>query len=256
MKDSKKIPNSKNSYQYQSTLTRRESLKWLSVLSVSAVIPTLSGCEPVNNESVTKVADTVSRVKGHWPKLTLSPISAKGYGKDPDLIIPPKSPWPKTLTSEQLTLVAVLADIIVPREGDVPSAREVSVPDVIDEWVSAPYKKQQNDRDIILHGITWINDEAKLRFNQNFVELTEQNQFTIIDDIAYQNATLAEEYHQPAKAFSRLRKLVLAAFFCTPEGTKDLGYQGNVAIAGDYPGPSDEAMEHLNIVLDQLGLTL
>ncbi|MDG1750657.1 MAG: gluconate 2-dehydrogenase subunit 3 family protein [Thalassotalea sp.] len=258
MKSSKTIStiNSKNNYQYQSTLTRRESLKWLGVLSASAVLPSLSGCEPLNNGSVSKGAETVKAAKGHWPNLTLSPILAKGYGKDPDLIIPPKSPWPKTLTTEQLTLVAVLADIIVPRDGDVPSASEVNVPDVIDEWVSAPYKRQQSDRNTIMHGITWIDDESKLRFQQPFIEISKTEQLAIIDDIAYQNETLAKEFQQPTNAFSNLRKLILAAFFCTPEGTKDLGYQGNVAIAGDYPGPSDEAMVHLNVVLDKLGLTL
>jgi hypothetical protein len=252
MKDSKGLLE--NSYQYQSTLTRRESLKWLSVLSVSAVLPSLSGCEPLTSETI--VSKSAEGVKGHWPNLTLSPISTKGYGKDPDLIIPPKSPWPKTLTTEQLTLVAVLADIIVPREGNVPSASELNVPEVVDEWVSAPYERQQGDRDIILHGITWINDESILRFQQPFIEIAQQKQLAIIDDIAYQNATLTQQFKQPANAFSQLRKLILAAFFCTPEGTKDLGYQGNVAIAGDYPGPSDEAIEHLNSALDKLGLSL
>jgi hypothetical protein len=48
---------------------------------------------------------------------------------------------------------------------------------------------------------------------------------------------------------------VLAAFFCTPEGCKDIGYLGNVPIAGDYPGPSDEAKAHLDQVLAELGLS-
>ncbi|NRA79786.1 MAG: gluconate 2-dehydrogenase subunit 3 family protein, partial [Pseudoalteromonas sp.] len=51
------------------------------------------------------------------------------------------------------------------------------------------------------------------------------------------------------------KELVLAAFFCTPEGCKDIGYLGNVPIAGDYPGPSDEAKAHLDQVLAELGLS-
>ena len=53
----------------------------------------------------------------------------------------------------------------------------------------------------------------------------------------------------------RSQELVLAAFFCTPEGCKDIGYLGNVPIAGDYPGPSDEAKAHLDQVLAELGLS-
>jgi hypothetical protein len=239
--------------QYKSTITRRESLKWLGILSASAVLPSLVGCE--GSDSTTTIANGVGdSIKGHWPDLTLSPITVKGYGKDPSMIIPPKSPWPKTLTAEQLTLVAVLADILVPRDGDVPSATEVNVPDVVDEWVSAPYERQQSDRLTILSALVWLNDEAKLRFSKAFTALSPTKQLKIIDDIAYQKDNLAEEFTRIVRAFSRFRKLVLAAFFCSPEGTKDLGYLGNVPIAGDYPGPTDEAMVHLNEILNELGL--
>jgi len=253
--DNKAHTHSNNSsYQYQSTITRRESLKWLGILSAGALLPSIVGCE--SGENTTNVANAVGdTIKGHWPDLTLPPITVKGYGKDPSMIIPPTSPWPKTLTAEQLTLVAVLADILVPRDGNVPSATEVNVPDVIDEWVSAPYERQQSDRLTILSALVWINDEARLRFNKAFTILSPVQQLKIIDDIAYQKNDLAPEFTRIARAFSRLRKLVLAAFFCSPEGTKDLGYLGNVPIAGDYPGPTDEAMVHLNQVLEDLGLS-
>lgn len=239
--------------QYKSTITRRESLKWLGILSATALLPSLVGCE--GNDSATTIANAAGdSIKGHWPDLTLSPVTVKGYGKDPSMIIPPKSPWPKTLTAEQLTLVAVLADILVPRDGEVPSATEVNVPDVVDEWVSAPYERQQSDRLTILSALVWLNDEAKLRFSKAFTALSSAEQLKIIDDIAYKKDDLAEEFTRIVRAFSRFRKLVLAAFFCSPEGTKDLGYLGNVPIAGDYPGPTDEAMVHLNQVLNELGL--
>lgn len=240
-----------NTTHYQSTLTRRESLKWLGVLSASALIPGVSGCDGTN-----KLERLTSNAQGHWPQLSLSPISANGYGKDPNLIIPPKSPWKKTLTVEQLTLVAIIADILVPREGNTPSASEVKVPDVVDEWVSAPYERQQRDRLIILPLLVWLDDEAKIRSNSLFIQLTKEQQLEIIDDIAYRKEETTEEFRYPRNAFSKFRKLVLAAFYCSPEGTKDIGYIGNVAIAGDYPGPSEEAMVHLNEALDKLGLTL
>jgi len=236
-----------NEYQYQSTLTRRESLKWLSILTASAALPVLAGCESTEIST--------GSVKGHWPKLNLPEITAKGYGKDPDLIIS-SAPWPKTLTTEQLTLVAVLSDILVPREGAVPSASEVKVPDVIDEWVSAPYDDQQQDRITILSALIWIDDESTLRFNKSFTQLSNPQQIAIIDDIAFDKSDLPKQFVRITDAFSRLRQLVLAAFFCSPEGTKDLGYMGNVPISGDYPGPTDEAMEHLNQTLTELGLTL
>ena len=235
---------------YQSTLSRRESLKWLGVLSASALVTSITGCSDILNTH----SDVARTVKGHWPDLKLPPISAQGYGKDPKLINP-ISPWPKTLTAEQLTLVAVLGDILVPRDGDVPSASQVNVPDVIDEWVSAPYEKQQRDRLTILSALTWIDDESRLRFSNAFVALSTKQQFEIMDDIAYQNTDVPEQFQQISNAFSSFRKLVVAAFFCSPEGTKDLGYIGNIPIMGAYPGPTAEAKIHLEKIIADLGLS-
>jgi hypothetical protein len=237
-------------YQYTSGLTRRESLKWLGVLSASLVLPSIIGCTSKQRE----VRTGIGSLQGHWPELKLPAITASGYGKDPSLIMPIRAPWGKTLTGEQLTLVAVLSDILVPRDGNVPSASEVNVPDLIDEWVSAPYARQQNDRLVILSGLQWIDDESQLRFKQTFTQLTNSQQIQIVDDIAYSDKEVPNEFVNIVSAFSVFRKLVLAAFFCTPEGTKDLGYIGNIPIIGDYPGPTEEAMAHLNLKIQELGL--
>ena len=103
--------------------------------------------------------------------------------------------------------------------------------------------------------LVWLNDEAALRHDMTFTDLTEARQKAILDDIATVDDNTGDAYLRPAEAFSRLRGLVLAAYFSSPEGTRDIGYQGNVAIAGDYPGPTDEAMAHINRVISELGLS-
>ncbi|MDN4501502.1 gluconate 2-dehydrogenase subunit 3 family protein [Alteromonadaceae bacterium BrNp21-10] len=236
-----------HSQTYRSKLSRRESLKWLGLLSATTVIPLTTSC-------ATSI-DNLPVGKGHWPQLKLPAITATGYGKDPNVIIPPSAPWPKTLSSEQLGLVATLCDILIPREGDVPSATEVNVPDVIDEWISAPYSRQEQDRQQFLALLIWLDDEARLRFNAKFTQVSTAQQLAIMDDISYDKSDLADEFRRATQAFSSFRRLVLAAFFCSPEGTKDLGYIGNIPIAGDYPGPTDEAMAHLQKVLGELGLS-
>ncbi len=245
------MKNTQSRKNYQSSLSRRESLKWLGALSASLMLPSVSAFENLSKSGINFQA-----TKGHWPQLDLTAITVKGYGKDPNLIVPPTSPWPKTLTKKQLTLVAKLSDILIPRDGDVPSASEVHVPDFIDEWVSAPYERQQADRVTVLSCLQWIDDESQLRFKLEFANASAIQQLAIIDDIAYSKEEAAAQYHNAITAFSRFRKLVLAAFFCSPEGIKDIGYLGNVPIAGDYPGPTPEAIEHLTSVLDDLGLSL
>ncbi len=236
---------------YAHRLSRRESLKLLAALAASAMLPGLSACDSTSPQDA--AAGVVS--DGHWPELELQPVTAKGYGKDPDLMSPPEAPWPLTLTPAQLSLLALLSDIIVPAEGQSPSASAVQVPTVIDEWVSAPYPDQQQDRLTVLSALAWLDDEAALRFSQPFTALGTPQQLAIIDDIAYDNEQTAPQFQRIAKAFARLRNLVLAAYFCTPEGKEDIGYLGNVAIAGDYPGPTPEAYGHLDKVLAELGLS-
>ena len=98
------------------------------------------------------------------------------------------------------------------------------------------------------------DDEAELRFGNTFVSATEEQRIAIIEDIAYRSQYDVAEFEQAARFFSRIRSLVFGAYFTTPEGIEDIGYIGNVPIAGEYPGPTDEAMEHIREVAESLGL--
>ncbi len=101
--------------QYKSGMTRRDSLKLMMALAASTLLPAvLAGCDSAPVSTTDAGADAAKATTEHWPELKLSPITAPGYGKDPNLILPPESPWPLTLTQAQLTLVAVLSDISDP----------------------------------------------------------------------------------------------------------------------------------------------
>ena len=228
----------------QARLTRRESLKWLGAIAAGVSVPLIQGCDTKPEPGT----------DAHWPELHLQPITAAGYGTDPN-VMKPETPWPLTMTAGQRELTSLIADILVPREGDNPSASEVSVTDVIDEWISAPYPRFQSDRQKILSGLAWLDDESMQRFDRNFGEASAGQQLEIIDDIAWEEAESNPRFAQMARVFDGLRRLVMSAYFSSPEGTKDIGYQGNVPLAGDYPGPTPEALEHLDGVLEELGLS-
>ena len=61
-------------------------------------------------------------------------------------------------------------------------------------------------------------------------------------------------YGRPAQFFARLRGLMLSGFYSLPEGIADIGYMGNNPSLGLYPGPTEEALAHLNASLAKLGL--
>lgn len=220
-------------------ISRRESLKWFGLM--------LAG-----NALTPYPADAGTAGTGHWPEPKLAPVDAAGYGQDPDLVSLTTGAWPRTLSESELLNARLVAGILVPREGDVPSAAELRVEDVVDEWVSAPYEGQVRDRQQIVPLLQWLDDESVRRFDRTFADAGAAQRLQIVDDIAWLDAD--DPFRRPAAAFDRLRSIIVAAFFCTPEGSADLGYVGGKAIAGDYPGPSEEARRHLAQVLDSLGL--
>src|ERR671923_296803 len=78
-------------------------------------------------------------------------LPVPGYGTDPNLltVYHPGELWPLTLTPPQRRLAGILADLIIPADERSPSATAVGVVEFIDEWVSAPYPTQQDDRAIV-----------------------------------------------------------------------------------------------------------
>ena len=138
----------------------------------------------------------------------------------------------------------------------MPSATGVGVPEVIDEWVSAPYPEQQAHRHMIVAGLRWLDTESQRLYRRTFVDASATQQIEVIEAIAYPERPHPDALAEPIQFFGLLRSLVTGAFFSSPEGARDLGYIGNTPIAGDYPGPTKEAMDHLQTQLRLLGLTI
>src|SRR5215207_4059579 len=69
--------------------------------------------------------------------------------------------WPLTMTDHQRHTAAALCGLIIPAEGDVPSAADLKVHDFIDEWISSPYADQGGDRAVVLAGLVWIDAESQ-----------------------------------------------------------------------------------------------
>jgi hypothetical protein len=155
------------------------------------------------------------------------------------------------MTEGQLRTTAALCDVILPEDERSPAASAVGVPDFIDEWVSAPYPQQQDDRAFILRGLESLEQQSQERFGSSFASATEEQKTELVSAIAGAGAT-----GDQSEFFQRFRYLSVGAFYTTEAGMADVGYIGNVPSSGEYPGPSEEAMAHLAGVLKQLGLPL
>ncbi len=169
--------------------------------------------------------------------------SQKGYGTDPQLTRDwkPGGPWPLTLGTEARLTTAALCDLIIPADDRSPAASAVGVVDFIDEWISAPYPQQRGDRELVLAGLKWIEEEAQKRFGKGFAAVGDAQRSQIADDICSASKAKAE-FASGAKFFARFRDLTAGGFYTTPVGMKDIGYVGNVPLSS-FDGPPIEALK-------------
>lgn len=238
---------------YQPKVSRRTTLKWLSGIAVTGVLTSQVGCSPEQEiEPQNDLAGPNQDMLGVWQRLNFDRVNAPGYGSDPDLL-DPSSPWPLIMNQRELDLTAALGDMIIPEDEHSPSAAAVGAPDFINEWVSAPYENQHKDRILILSGLHWLDAESEARFRLGFVEAAAEQRELIADDIAF-TGRIKTGYGEPARFFARFRSLISGGFYTTEDGLADLQYQGNTPIIGEYPGPTEDALEHLQNALTQLNL--
>ena len=198
-------------------MDRRTTIQWM--LAAAATMPLLH--------------------KRTWgQEVTSHPVIANGYGTDPNLtrIYHAGDVWPLTLGAAQRRCAASLSNVILPDDGRSPAAASVGVVDFIDEWVSAPYPRQREDRPIVLDGLAWMDAEAARRFKRSFADLDEAQQHAICDDICYVPNALPQ-FAEAAQFFARYRDLTVGGFYTTPIGWEAIGYVGNVPLSKFDPPP-------------------
>ena len=220
-------------------ISRRMTLAWIAAASAGALAPGSS-----------RAAEGVSPAA--WDNAALPPVTAPGYGKDPDLNAA-TVPWPLTLDPHQRAILRLAADLMLPADARSPSGGTLPLDAFLDEWISAPYPPQQQDRALIMPGLAWLDAETRRRFGLDFVAAGDAQRRAVFDVIAFRDK-VQPGYEQPAQFFARLRGLMLAGYYTLPEGMADIGYLGNTPQPGDYSGPTPEAMAHLDASLAKLGL--
>ena len=163
---------------------------------------------------------------------------------DPDLLNP-KVHWQGVLTTDELAVLAVLSDLIIPADDKSPSAQALGAHLFIDEYVSAPYDNSKRALNTLREGLVWLQKTSKTRFDKGFIALDEGQQTSICDDICWLETASAE--HRPgAEMFALVRNLVSTAFFTTIEGMADIGYVGNVP-STTFDGPPPEVLKRLGL---------
>jgi Gluconate 2-dehydrogenase subunit 3 len=200
--------------------------------------------EFITRRAALKYASLITLAAQGWPTMlsAAAPVSARGYGTDPDLLKRPVT-WPRTLTAPQLKALAALCDIILPADTPHPSAAAIGVHEFLDEWVSAPYPPMQADRIVILGGLIALDEAIRRQQDLAFSEADVSRQTAVFEQLCGEESTMGFA--------RRLIELVCAGYYTTREGHAAIGYVGNVALT-HFPPPTAEIVQHLERALGDL----
>ena len=139
-----------------------------------------------------------------------------------------------------MSTIAILADIIIPKDETSGSATDAKVPEFIEFIV-----KDEPEHQVPMRGgLRWLDMQCLGRFNSDFKSCSPQQQIEIVEDIAYPFKP-KPGMEQGVSFFNKMRDLTAIGFFTSKMGIQDLGYKGNTP--GKWEGvPAD--------VLKQYGL--
>lgn len=191
-------------------MDRRESLKLLAWSAIGTGV-LMEACK-----SSDKKATVEKAAKGDpYVEINRMPEELKAYKK----IVAEKF-----FTPHEMATIAVLSDIIIPKDEVSGSATDARVPDFIEFIV-----KDKPDFQVPMRGgLLWIDMQAAKRFGNGFKDCTSQQQIQIVDDIAYP-AKAKPEMKQGVSFFNLMRNLTATGFYTSEIGVKDVGYIGNTS---------------------------
>jgi hypothetical protein len=186
-------------------MKRRESIKAIIIGSVSTGI-LLDACKSADEKTTDKntaAASGVDRMK-----------EEAEYEK--------KLEAETFFTTHEMATIALLADIIIPKDDISGSATEAGVPAFIEFIVKDMPQHQIPMRG----GLKWLDLQCFQRYQKAFKDCSSQQQIEMVDAIAYPE-TAKPEMKQGVAFFNLMRNLTASGFYTSEMGVKDVGYMGN-----------------------------
>lgn len=184
-------------------MNRRESLKALGLTAISTTV-LLDACKPGKEQ-------------------TPNAESAAQPGRQQFEVERDKAlESAKFFDEHEMATIAVLADIIIPKDDRSGSATDAKVPEFI-EFIVKDIPEHQTP---MRGGLRWLDLQSFNRFEKPFKDASPAQQINLVDDIAYPNK-VKPGMLQGVEFFNRMRDLTASGFFTTEMGVKDLGFAGN-----------------------------
>ena len=210
-------------------MNRRDSLKALTVGTLGAAA-LLDGCKP-----------------GEEKKAAANQSVADGFTLDrqPEELAQYDKVVADTFFNEhEMATIAILADIIIPKDEVSGSASEAKVPEFIEFIV----KDMPSHQTPMRGGLRWLDIYASKRFGKSFKGCSAEERISIVDEIAYPKKA-KPEVAQGVAFFSLMRNLTASGFYTTQIGVNDIGYKGNTP--NQWNGVPDDVLKQYGIAYNE-----
>jgi gluconate 2-dehydrogenase gamma chain len=151
---------------------------------------------------------------------------------------------PAFFTTEEMTTITILGDIIIPRDAISGSASDAKVPEFIEFIVKDMPEHQTPMRG----GLRWLDLQCLKRYEKAFKDCDSKQQMEMIDEIAWPKKA-KHEMMQGVAFFNLIRNLTATGFYTTEIGVKDVGYIGNVP--NQWDGVPEDVLKQYNLAYSE-----
>lgn len=124
--------------------------------------------------------------------------------------------------NHEMKTIAILTDIIIPKDDVSGGANDAKVPEFI-EFIVKDMPRHQIP---LRGGLKWLDIQCLKRFNSDFASCSKEQQIEMVDEIAFPEKAKPQMV-QGVSFFNLMRDLTATGFFTSEIGIKDLGYMGN-----------------------------
>jgi gluconate 2-dehydrogenase gamma chain len=143
--------------------------------------------------------------------------------------LPPVDTTRRFFRDQDFAMISRISELIIP-ETDTPGAIGAGVPDYIDLLVS----RATDHQFLVADGLRWLNEESERVANQPFLDLSEVEQYSILQPLCDWNQA-GEPLPRNVEFFRLIKSLTADGYYTSRVGLVDeLGYKGNT-VRASYP---------------------
>jgi len=191
-------------------MKRRESIKAIA-LGALATGSLAQACKQDDNATVKSTAKAEEQVGGNLDRYAAEVEHYK------------KVVAQTFFDANEMAVITLLADIIIPADEVSGSASQAGVPQFI-EFIVKDMPHHQNP---MRGGLRWLDRQCLLRYSKSFADCDEKQRMEMVDEIAWPEKA-KPGMEQGVAFFNLMRDLTATGFYTSEMGVKDLGYVGNM----------------------------